>query len=100
MLVTNSVIFFEHLLGVNYIRIKNYVSVRTPTTPHYGFMHNEPDRRGIEYECKGFAEYGDWAIPELIATKYCSSVSFWCEHFTHWTKKDCFQVSACFYPPE
>ncbi|XP_008546718.1 uncharacterized protein LOC103570674 [Microplitis demolitor] len=59
--------------GVNYIRIKNYVSVRTPTTPHYGFMHNEPDRRGIEYECKGFAEYGDWAIPELIATKYCSS---------------------------
>ncbi|XP_057339794.1 uncharacterized protein LOC130677166 [Microplitis mediator] len=59
--------------GENYIRIKNYVSVRTLATPHYGFMHSEPDRRGIEYECPGFAEYGDWAIPELIATQYCTS---------------------------
>ncbi|XP_008546719.1 uncharacterized protein LOC103570675 [Microplitis demolitor] len=59
--------------GENYIRIKNYVSVRTSTTPHYGFINSEPDKRGIEYECPNFAEYADSAVQELIATKHCTS---------------------------
>ncbi|XP_057339799.1 uncharacterized protein LOC130677169 [Microplitis mediator] len=62
--------------GENYIRIKNYVSVRTFTTPHYGFINSEPDSRGIEYECPNFAEYADSAVQELIATKHCTSPFF------------------------
>ncbi|XP_008546738.1 uncharacterized protein LOC103570689 [Microplitis demolitor] len=57
--------------GENYIRIKNYASVRTQSTPDDNFI---PDRRGIEYECAHYAEWRDLAVPELIATKHCPHV--------------------------
>ncbi|XP_057340290.1 uncharacterized protein LOC130677523 [Microplitis mediator] len=57
--------------GENYIRIKNYASVRTQSSPDDNFI---PDRRGIEYECGHYAEYADLVVPELIATKHCPHV--------------------------
>ncbi|XP_053598670.1 uncharacterized protein LOC103570677 [Microplitis demolitor] len=60
--------------GENYIRIKNYASIRSLSTASDDFIHSGPDPRGIEYECKDFAQYLDWAIPELIATQHCPGV--------------------------
>ncbi|XP_008546721.1 uncharacterized protein LOC103570676 [Microplitis demolitor] len=59
--------------GENYIRVKNYVSVRSFDT---GFTRTGLDRRGIEYECEDSAEYADSAIPELILTKHCLTPFF------------------------
>ncbi|XP_057340232.1 uncharacterized protein LOC130677479 [Microplitis mediator] len=57
--------------GRNYIRIKNYVSIKSSETIYEGFQKLKPDTRGIEYECVDFAEYANLEDEKLIVTKHC-----------------------------